>query len=809
MNQSAFLSLLERRILILDGATGTELQKAGMPHGVCPERWILEHPEALQTVQRAYFEAGADVVYSCTFGGNPQKLEEYGFSESDVISVNERLMGISRAVCPKGCFVAGDISSSGSFVQPFGPLAFDEAVRRYALQVRGLVAGGADVLVIETMMDIQETRAALIAARETCDLPVLVSMTFNEDGRTLTGTSPEAAIVTLQALGAAAVGCNCSTGPAAMKEMIARMRPLARVPLFAKPNAGLPVMRDGQTFFEMTPEPFARETAAIVDAGAALLGGCCGTTPEHIAALKKMVEKVAPPPCTPPTELTLSSARATVTAHRGGETIVIGERINPTGKKKLQAALREKDWSEVRRLAFEQVADGAHLLDVNTGMPGIDEKETMLDVLHLLSIAVDAPLCLDSSNPDVLEAALRQYPGRALINSISMERKKIECLLPVAAKYGAAFIALPLSDDDVPVSAEARKAHVNALWNEAQKYGYKRWELVVDGLVMAVSSDMGAAQETLKTVAWASGEFGANTVLGLSNVSFGLPERKWLNTAFLTMAIQQGVSFVIANPMEESLRAARLASDVLACRDAHALRYIGAFANAQPSGAGHASDADQVMPSAEVAAGRAVLEGSRERVADAVRAALAAGVTPYDLVSKHLIPSIMEAGNRFEKGVYFLPQLMLCAEAMENAFEVVEPLLKEAGHKPAGTVVLATVKGDIHDIGKNIVALMLRNHGFRVLDLGKDVSAEHIVETARSEGAEVIGLSALMTTTMTEMATVIQQVRAAGLSVGVMVGGAVVTQAYADEIGADAYAADAVGAARAALSLVTPSGEKV
>ena len=799
MKRSDFSAWCAGRLIVLDGATGTELHKAGLPTGACPDAWVLEHPEALQAIQRRYFDVGSDVVSSFTFGANPRKLMEYGFRESDAPSVNERLVRISRAICPAGKLVAGGMSSSGTFVRPFGELHFDEAVRLFALQVKGLVAGGADLLVIETMLDIQETRAALIAARETCDLPVLVTMTFDENGRTLTGTPPEAAAVTLQSLGASAVGCNCSAGPEQMGRFIARMRAVASVPLVAKPNAGLPVMRDGATVFTMQAEEFGRKAAAIAESGACILGGCCGTTPEHIAALRTQLAGKTAPEAGENAMLHLSSARRAVTVKSDGPTLVVGERINPTGKKALQAALREKNWSEVRRLAFEQAADGADLLDVNAGMPGIDEKATMLELVDLLSVAVDMPLCLDSSSPEVLETALRQYQGRALVNSVSLERVKIETLLPTVAKYGAAFVALPVTDDEVPVTADRRAEIVRSIWAAAEQFGYRRHELVVDGLVMAVSSDAAAARQTLDTVRWASAEFGANTILGLSNASFGLPERKWINAAFLSMAIQAGVRFVIANPGEETLRAARLSADVLCRRDANCLAYIGHFSKVKPASALQSATSVTLEPAERAA--HAVLNGDRPGAESAVRDAIAAKVPAAELVNAHLIPAIMQAGDRFGAGTYFLPQLMLSAEAMDAAFAILSPLLEAGGCEPAGTAVLATVKGDIHDIGKNIVALMLRNHGFRVIDLGKDVPAERIVETAQRENADVIGLSALMTTTMTGMADVIQRVRTEGVRARVMVGGAVVTQAYADEIRADGYAADAVGAARMALKL--------
>jgi len=492
-----FNGLLEKKVLFLDGATGTELQKRGMPKGVCPEKWVSENPDVIIDVQRAYKDAGANVVYSCTFGCNRFKLEEFGL-QNEVYELNKKLAEISKRAIGEGGFVAGDMSPTGKFVEPFGDVPFDEAVEVYKEQAKGLLDGGVDFFVVETMIDIQEMRAAVIAIREICDLPILASMTFSDDGRTLTGTDPVSALITLQSLGANAVGCNCSTGPAEMLKVIQAIKPYAKVPLLAKPNAGLPKLVDGKTVFDMPPEEFGKFVPAFLEAGVNLFGGCCGTSPDYIKEIAKYAKNFKPVTPHVKSVSALSSARKTTFPGIGKPLSVIGERINPTGKKQLQEELKLNKFDEVRRFAHEQKESGAAVLDVNVGMAGIDEKETMVKIVKLLSSLTDLPLCIDSSNPEVIEKALRVYPGRALINSISGEEKKLEKLLPIAKKYGAMFILLPLSDEEIPVTAEGRINIVNKIFSKAEKMGFHREDIVVDGLVMTVSSDQNAAKETLK-----------------------------------------------------------------------------------------------------------------------------------------------------------------------------------------------------------------------------------------------------------------------------------------------------------------------
>jgi len=798
---------MREHVLVLDGATGTELQKRGMPLGVCPEQWVLDNPGVLVAIQKEYRDAGSDVVYTCTFGGNRIKLAEFGLGDK-TREINQCLAELSRKAMGKDGLVAGDLAPTGQFIKPFGNVPFEDAVDVYKEQVRGLLDGGVDFFVIETMMDIQEARAALLAVKESCDLAVCVSMTFDQAGKTLTGTDPVTALITLQALGADAVGCNCSTGPQDMLNIISAMRPYARIPLLAKPNAGLPKLIDGKTVFDMMPDKFGSFMLSFISQGVGLIGGCCGTSPEYIKQIRSQVTRMKPVPPDPKRIFAVNSARKTVFAGSDRPLVVIGERINPTGKQKMQEELKEGKTLEVKKFAQEQIEKGASILDVNVGMPGINERDTMIKIVEQLSAIAEAPLCLDSASPEVLEAALRMYPGRALINSISGEKSKLKKLLPLAAKYGAAFILLPLSEKGVPETAEERIQIIENVFAEAQKFGYQKHDFVVDGLVMTVSSDQKAAQETLKVISWCTNMFGCNTVVGLSNVSFGLPERGWINATFLAMAAGHGLTMVIANPSNDMLMRIKMASDVLTSRDPNSMRYIG-FCWENKEEAERPRTHKRVLKPAEQLYD-AVLMGDRDNIRTLLDAALREGLSASDAVEQRLIPAIMQVGILYEKKIYYLPQLIQSAETLKDAFEILEPLLapgKKSGRKKA-IVVLATVKGDIHDIGKNIVALMLRNYGFTVHDLGKDVPAEEIIRKATETKADIVGLSALMTTTMVEMKQVIDHARKSNLGSRFMVGGAVVNEHYAKEIGADGYAKDAHAAVKLAESLAKNTGDK-
>lgn len=796
MTKNDFLKLISSKIVILDGATGTELVKRGMPAGVCPELWCMENPAAIQDVQRSYINAGSDIIYAPTFGANRCKLEEFGLGHR-VYEINKTLALLSKE-CAKDSFVFGDLAPTGRFIEPFGELPFEEAVSVYKEQVSALIDGGVDGFVIETMMDIQEARAALIAVKESCDLPVMVTMTFEKDGRTLNGTDPVSALITLQFLGADAVGCNCSTGPADMLSVIREMNNVARVPLLAKPNAGMPKLKDGVTVFDMGAVEFASYADDFIKAGANILGGCCGTTPDHIFELAKNLNGKIGHGKRKMGLSALSSARKSVFIGGGRPLSVVGERINPTGKKALQGELREGKLSIVQEFALEQENHGAAILDVNMGLSGIDEKEMMLKSVKVLAKMSSLPLCIDSTNPEVVEAALRIYPGRALVNSISGERDRIERMLPVAAKYGAMFILLPLDDRGIPETVDERKRIVNYVISESSKYGYTTEDIVVDGLVMTVSSDIKAPARTLDLIEWCSRERGVNTICGLSNVSFGLPAREWINSSFLAMAISRGLTMAIANPASQQLMNTLYSCDALAGRDKNLTSYVNRFSGVTSEST---SKAEELTP--ERAVFDAVLRGRDDLIEKTIQSALDAGISPQNIVDNSLIPAITLVGDKYDRKEYFLPQLIMSADTMRKGFAYLEPLLIREGEvETEGKIVIATVKGDIHDIGKNIVALMLRNYGFDVVDLGKDVPAEVILHKACEVKADIIALSALMTTTMTEMRTVIDLCRERKLQFKFMIGGAVVDQNYADEIGADGYSKDAMDAVKLAKALM-------
>ena len=813
MTKKQFREMIESRVVVLDGATGTNLQKAGMPTGVCPEQWILEHPQTLIDLQRAYVESGTDIVYAPTFTANRIKLEEYGLADR-LEEMNRALVALSKeAVAGSGALVAGDLTMTGKQLAPIGDLPCETRIEVYKEQARVLAAAGVDLFVVETMMSLQETRAALIAIREVCDLPVMASLTYESDGRTLYGTDAKTAIVVLQSLGADAVGLNCSTGPMEMVAAVEQMRDVANIPVLAKPNAGLPQLEDGVTVYRMTPEEFAAAGAELVKAGASIVGGCCGTTPAHIAALSDRVKALTAPKILSEKKRLLATERSVLQIDLEGSFLVVGERINPTGKKALQAELREGSLDLVCQMAAEQEENGAAILDVNMGMNGIDEKAMMLAAIEELTTASSLPLCLDSSNVEVLEAALRIYPGRALVNSVSLESEKINRLLPIVAKYGAMFILLPLSDEGIPATAEEKRGIVHTILDRAYELGFTKEDIVVDGLTATVGANPDAALECFDTIHYCRNELGLATICGLSNISFGLPNRPFVNTAFLTMAIQQGLTMAIANPSQDLLMNAAFASDMLLHKPDSDIRYIRRMQVYEKHLAEKEAAAQPVKKRAVVqdsaseddkdAIFSCVLKGDKKHIVSKVEEALAAGEQPGDIISGKLIPAINDVGDKFEKQIYFLPQLIASASAMQTAIEHLEPLLaREDENGETATIVIATVEGDIHDIGKNLVVLMLKNYGYNVIDLGKDVAAETIVNTALEQHAQIIGLSALMTTTMMRMKDVVELAKEKGCTSRIIIGGACITESFAQEIGADGYSADAASCVKLVQKLL-------
>ncbi len=832
MTKEQFKVWADNNLIYLDGATGSNLIKAGMPSGVNPEKWILENPDIFMDLQRRYVEAGSNIVYAPTFSANRIKLGEYGLENCMEEMIND-LVSLSKKAVGEKALVAGDITMTGKQLKPMGDMGFETLIDIYKEQICLLVKAGVDLLVVETMMSLQETRAAVIAAKETCDLPVIATLTFQPDGRTLFGTDAVTAAVVLESLGVSAIGANCSTGPDKMEAIIRNMAEVTNIPIIAKPNAGLPALdKEGNTCYDMSVEEFVEGMESLIKAGASVLGGCCGTTPEYIAAIKKKFgnkKTVCEINGSKTKEVRyLSSERQTISFGLEDGFIVVGERINPTGKKKFQASLKEGSLDMVLQFAEEQEKQGARILDVNMGMSGIDEKEMMLRALEEISGVSTLPLSIDSSHVDVMEAALRNYPGRALINSISYEKEKFEKLLPIAKKYGAMFILLPLSDEGLPADLEEKKSIICKIYDKAKELGFRKEDIIVDGLVNTVGANKQAGLQALETIEYCK-ERGFATICGLSNISFGMPERSFVNTAFLTMAIAKGLTMAIANPSQELLMGCAYASDVLLAKPEADIRYIDIAGQIKEQRENTATKGVSVpMPSNVVTEVKgndlkvnditkcpdhglegvrkelfgAVLKGKQNKSVEVTQKALGEKIPADDLLNMVLMPAINYVGELFEKGKYFLPQLIASAEAMKSSIEILEPYLAGASEgEEMPVIVIATVEGDIHDIGKNLVALMLKNCGFQVKDLGKDVSAEKIVEEAKLNDAKIIALSALMTTTMTQMKKVVNLVRESRLAAKVMIGGAVITPDYAVEIGADGFAKDAAEAVKVAKKL--------
>lgn len=824
MNAREFRLLTENRIVFLDGATGSNLIKRGMPAGVCPEKWILEHKDIFTGLQREYVEAGSDIIYAPTFTANRIKLKEYGLQD-EIVRINRELVALSRKAAGGRAYVAADLTMTGEQLSPIGRMDFETLIDIYKEQIQITGEAGADLIVIETMMSLQETRAALIAAKEVSTLPVIITLTFEQDGKTLFGTDARTAAVTLEKLGAAAIGANCSTGPDKMADCIRQIADVVSVPVIAKPNAGLPALNEqGETVYDMEEPAFVEGMRQLILSGASIIGGCCGTSPSYIRAIadafkgqeKYLLEQQKKERTSTDGIRYLTSERKTVSFHLNSPFMIVGERINPTGKKKLQGQLREGSLEMVLDFAREQEECGAALLDINVGMSGIDEKDMMLKVLEEVTLASSLPLSLDSSHVDVLEAALRRYPGRALINSVSAESEKLKKLLPLAKKYGAMFILLPLSDEGLPKNLEEKIAIIEEITKQAFTLGMTREDIVVDGLVATVGANPNAAKEVMETIRYCK-EKGLATICGLSNISFGLPERSFVNTAFLTMAIREGLTMAIANPSQELLTSTAFAADLLMNKEGADIRYIERMQEYQ--------ERKPVMVPVRETAQQAekkpteekehcpvyqdVMKGNRKQIREHTKEAADSGVPAQSILNDMLLPAINEVGALFEKGKFFLPQLIASAEAMKLSIEYLEPFLaRDGSNEEMPTVVIATVAGDIHDIGKNLVAMMLKNYGFQVIDLGKDVPKETIIEAAREHHAAIIALSALMTTTMQEMKNVIDYAREQKIDARIMIGGAVITQEYADEIGADAYSKDAAEAVKVAKKLLGIEDEK-
>jgi len=787
-------------IYVFDGAMGTMLQAAGLQPGDCPEMLNIENPAVVEKIHAAYIESGADIIETNTFGASRLKLEHYGLADR-AKEINQAAVKAAKAAAAGQAKVAGAMGPTGRFIAPLGDLDFDEAYAAFFEQATALAEAGADYILIETSIDIQEMRAALLAAKTATRLPVICQMSYSEDGRTVTGTDPQTAAITLEALGADIIGANCSLGPEQLIPIIKILAANCSKPISAQPNAGMPHLINGKTIFPMSAEAMGAWAPKLIEAGASFIGGCCGTTPTHIAALKNAVRNLTPAIRSKQAPiLALTSRTKTVFIDKDLPTRLIGERINPTGRKKLAEEIKNGSFLSVKKDAIEQVHAGAAVLDVNMGVAGMNQTAAMRKAITEISQLVDVPLAIDTSDAAALEAGLKAYPGRALINSVSAEPERLEKFLPLAKKYGAAILCLPISSAGVPKTAQERTALIEEIIAEAQQFGLKSGDFLLDGLVMTAAADANAGSETLETLRLYREVFGYPTTMGLSNISFGLPNRPLINSTFFAMCLAAGLDAPIMNPYDDSMQNSLLASAALLGKDPNARAYSMNTVN--QNAPKKAATAKFVEMDTLTAIKTAVINGETESIAALVETALGEGCTSEEITEKSLTAAMNTIGIDFGQGRVFLPQVLLSAEAMRAAFLKIKEILPAQTTQHKGTVVIATVKGDVHDLGKNIVAALLENNGFKLIDLGKDVDAATIVRTALENDADIVGLCALMTTTMIQIDQVIQSLKAAGSSAKVMVGGAVLTQEYADQAGADAYAHDGVVAVNLAKTLV-------
>ncbi len=796
----SILDFMRENLLLLDGGMGTLLQAEGLTAGEHPETWNLTHPEVITAIHKAYYDAGSHVVNTNTFGANLLNFSREELEKIIPAAVENAKVAREISFGTQEKFIALDIGPTGKLLKPLGTLDFEDAVAAFAETVRIGAACGVDLIVIETMNDSYETKAALLAAKENCDLPVFVTNAYGSDGKLMTGATPEAMVALLEGMGADAIGVNCSLGPEALAPIVQDYLRLASVPVILKPNAGLPVVVNGKTVFDVSAEDFARDVSRLVHDGVRVAGGCCGTTPAYIAALKREIETqgLIAVPVAQKHRTVISSYTHAVTF--GDAPVLIGERINPTGKKKLKEALRAHDMNYILNEGITQTEAGVHILDVNVGLPEIDEPAMLTEAVCELQAVCDLPLQLDTSDPVAMEGALRRYNGKALVNSVNGKRESMETIFPLVKKYGGAVIALTLDEDGIPATAEGRLEIARRILATAETYGIDKKDIIFDTLAMTVSADPRAATETLRALTLIREELGCHTSLGVSNVSFGLPARDLINGTFFAMALDRGLSAAIMNPFAHEMQKAYHTYLALSGKDENFASYIAYAEN--HAAAPVAQDAPAVATKSVDTAGiselqDAIIKGLKTQAAALTETMLQA-VAPMDVVQNHIIPALDRVGKGFETGKVYLPQLLMSAEASSAAFEKVKAAVKsqQAATETKLTVVLATVKGDVHDIGKNIVKLLLENYGFDVIDLGRDVPPEAILDKVLETHAPVAALSALMTTTVPAMAETIALIKEKAPFCRTLVGGAVLNPEYARAIGADAYGRDAMESVR-------------
>ena len=793
---------LGKEILYFDGGMGTLLQEKGLAPGELPETWNLEHPEVIREIHRRYIEAGSDIVLTNTFGANALKFHDERCSLKEIVesAIDHVKAAIREAGDDRRIYTALDVGPTGKLLKPMGDLDFETAYEAFREVMVIAEKAGADLIHIETMSDTYELKAAVLAAKENTSLPVFATAIFDERRKLLTGADVPSVVALLEGLRVDALGINCGMGPEQMLPVLEEMLRYSSLPVIVKPNAGLPQQRDGRTCYDVVPEEFAHLMKQIAEMGAYVIGGCCGTTPEHIRAMKDACQGLRPLPVTEKEYTVVSSyGKSVFLGNRSEERYgskIIGERINPTGKKRFKQALKEHDMDYILREAITQQDNGAHILDVNVGLPDIDEPALMEEAVQEIQSVVNLPLQIDTVDIQAMERALRIYNGKAMVNSVSGKQESMDSVFPLIRKYGGVVIGLTLDEEGIPADADGRVRIAEKIIKEAAKYGIKKKDIVIDALAMTISSEPEGAKVTLETLRRLRDEVKVNTVLGVSNISFGLPSRPVINSAFYTMAMMNGLSAGIINPSSEDMMKAWYAYHALMDFDPNCERYISRYSNA-PAGvpAGKPGTPAQGpggdTPGMHLAA--AIEKGLRDD-AHSITLQLTEEKAPLDIINEELIPALNRVGDGFEKGTVFLPQLLMSAEAAKSAFAVLKERMDKSGEvqEKKGTIVIATVKGDIHDIGKNIVKVLLENYSFDVIDLGKDVPPEKIVDTVLEKKAPLAGLSALMTTTVVSMEETIRQLREKAPECRVMVGGAVLNQEYADMIGADFYGKDAM-----------------
>lgn len=812
---SAFLDLLEKKILIADGAMGTLLQASGLKAGELPEVWNITHPEVLIDIHTRYYESGSDFVSTNTFGVNRYKLAELPaeYTLDQVLEAAIKNANVARekfTAQGQQKLVALDIGPLGKLLKPLGDVTFDEAYSAFAEVIsKAVKLGGFDVVLIETMSDTMELKAAVLAAKENCSLPVIASVAFDEKGQLLTGANLRSVVALLEGLRVDVIGMNCGLGPVHMKPLALELAATASIPTIVMPNAGLPHVESGKTVFDINATEFAAHVEDMLRAGIRVVGGCCGTTPDHIREVVARASSIAPVPASDKC-LTLVSSYTHAVELKLDDSIIVGERINPTGKKRFKQALRDNDIDYILKEGLTQLDNGAHILDVNVGLPEIDEKSMLPNVVAQLQAVLNLPLQIDTSDPVAMERAMRGYNGKPMVNSVNGKQESMHSVFPLIKKYGGVVVGLTLDENGIPETAEGRIAIAKRIIETAAEYGIKAKDIVIDVLCMTISSDKNAANVTLDALEYISKELKVNTILGVSNVSFGLPMRERVNSNFYTMALQRGLSSAIINPNAVGMRSAYTAYRALRGLDDNCADYIAFHTSvqAQEQTAAPASVAQQAPDAFATSTAQqsdltlAIKRGMCKQAGE-IAAELIKTMDSLDIINQQLVPALDEVGSGFERGKVFLPQLLMSADAAKAAFDSIKAYLINNGEKreSRGKVVIATVKGDIHDIGKNIVKVLLENYGFEVIDLGKDVPPEAVVDAVKAHNVKLVGLSALMTTTVGAMEETIKQLRAAELPVKVMVGGAVLTQEYADQIGADFYSKDAMGSVRYACSL--------